>query len=281
MTTSQDYDCARHLEADLYDGKIVPNVRAFNGHLGGQALFINTGTSQLLWGTRATCFFPFWDSPLVIASGEISVTPDEVKPLLLDIQRVSAACRYDRRIVITCPGSRWDAAFIIGPYGKYIKGLKNFDEHIAHCVQFQKEDTLSPSFYLKTILGEHSPETCIWQKCDRVFAASLYAGGVVQNIKAFNPEQGGRILVVCLHPAWKNLSTCYFPFWDSPHVLARGDIPIQPSEVKPLLFEMQRVSQEQGYKYPINIECWGSKFRFSIGPKGQYITGIDNFEQNK
>ena len=267
MITAQDYDRARHLEKMLYDGEVVPNVRAFNGHLGGKPLFISTGTSHLLWDKHASCHFPFWDSPFVVSCGELTIAPGEVRSLLLDIQRVSAESRYDRRIVIDCPGSRWDGVFVVGSCGKYVKGLDGLDKYMAQYVKSPETDA-------------PSSKACIWSKNDRDFSANVYAGEIIRNIKAFNPEQGGRNLTVYSHPAWER-AFCYFPFCDSPYVLARGEITIHPSEVKPLLLDMQRVSKEQGYKYQIDIECRGSDFRFTIGPNGRYITGIDKIEKGK
>lgn len=266
IISGPDIDRAENLVTKLYNGEVVPNVRAFNGHLGGKPLRISTGTSHLLWDKHASCFFPFWDSPFVFSSGEPSIAPDEIRPLLLDIQRASAICRYDMRIVIECPMSRWDGVFVIGPYGKYVKGLNRLDKHMADSGQSLENE-------------EHFPEFSAWPEHDRAFVTNVYAGEVIWAIKAFTPEQGGRLFSVISLPTG-NRAVCYFPFWDSPYVQARGEVIIRPFEVRPLLCEMQRVSQEQGYKYPIDIECRGSELRFTIGPAGRYITGLNPFEES-
>ena len=248
----------------LYDGEVVPNVRALNGHLGGKPLYMSTGTSHLLWDVHTSCFIPLWDSPYAISSGEPCITPDEVVPLLLDVQRVSAACRYDRRIVIGCPMSRWDKVFVIGPCGKYVKGLKRFEQYMASRGASMGKEAEAP----------------VWLEHDRTFATNIYAGEIIRTIKAFNPEQGGKRFSIAARPAW-NHAVCYFPFGDSPYVLARNEILIRPSEVKPLLLEMQRVAQELAYPYEIDVKCRGSDLSFAIGPAGRYVMGCSPFEEDK
>lgn len=277
--TGRDIGEAEHLMSLLYSGDVLPKISAFNGHKGGQMLYVGVGTSQLLWNISASCYFPFWDASHTLSKGEQTVKPEEIKPLLLEFQRVSKACGFTKKIVIDCHGSQWDGVFVIGQHGKYIKGLERFEKCIANRINAKGEDTFTPEYHLNTLLAMPSGSPCAWPKHDRAFVAEMYAGDVVRGIQAFNPERGGRILSVFSRDALSYNAISHFPFWDSPFVQARGDTAIQPHEVKPLILEMQRVSRECGYKQQIDIACRGSRWNFSIGPQGRYIMGLEPFEK--
>ena len=121
VTSGEDLDLNERFYDMLMSSSLVKDMPASNNRE-RKELFIDGGAGML---ESSGCYIHLWDDSYAQKKGIKTYSPEEMKVLLKEMQRVSKEISFPRALYVH--GVSGNTTFKIGPYGRYIRGMQLLD----------------------------------------------------------------------------------------------------------------------------------------------------------
>ena len=121
VTSGEDLDLNERFYDMLMSSSLVKDMQASNNTEHNE-LYVHGGAGML---EGSVCYIHLWDDSDAQKKGIKTYSPEEVKVLLKEMQRVSKEISFPRALYVHSASG--NTTFKIGPYGRYIRGMHLLD----------------------------------------------------------------------------------------------------------------------------------------------------------